>query len=100
MRRGGRLALFACASLVGAGYYGRRGVEARTRARLVLGAYHVVFPVCVVAGAVGDLAAVWELVDLCNGLLAIPNLAALLLLSPVVLRTLRDWLEKNKMKKN
>ncbi|MBM6693159.1 alanine:cation symporter family protein, partial [Pseudoflavonifractor capillosus] len=43
---------------------------------------------------VGDLAAVWELVDLCNGLLAIPNLATLLLLSPVVLRTLKEWLKK------
>ena len=88
------LTLFAFTSLVGAGYYGRRGVETLTRSRFVLGAYHVVFPVCVVAGAVGDLAAVWELVDLCNGLLAIPNLATLLLLSPVVLRTLNEWLRK------
>ena len=33
----------------------------------------------------------WELVDLCNALMAIPNLTALLLLSPQVLRELRDW---------
>lgn len=88
------LTLFAFTSLVGAGYYGRRGVETLTKSPLVLGVYHVVFPLCVVAGAVGDLAAVWELVDLCNGLLAIPNLATLLLLSPVVLRTLNEWLKK------
>ena len=47
-----------------------------------------------VAVAVGGLAAVWQLVDLCNGLLAIPPLATLLLLSPVVLRTLNEWLKK------
>lgn len=94
------LTLFAFTSLVGAGYYGRRGVETLTRSRFVLGVYHVAFPLCVVAGAVGDLAAVWELVDLCNGLLAIPNLVALLLLSPVALRSLREWQTINKMKKN
>lgn len=92
------LTLFAFTSLVGAGYYGRRGVETLTKSRLVLGAYHVVFPVCVVAGAMGDLAAVWELVDLCNGLLAIPNLLTLLLLSPVVLRTLHQWLKQENQK--
>lgn len=92
------LTLFAFTSLVGAGYYGRRGVETLTKSRLVLGAYHVVFPVCVVAGAMGDLAAVWELVDLCNGLLAIPNLLTLLLLSPVVLRTFQQWLKKENKK--
>ena len=39
------------------------GVETLTKSPLVLGVYHVVFPLCVVAGAVGDLAAVWELVE-------------------------------------
>jgi AGCS family alanine or glycine:cation symporter len=34
---------------------------------------------------------VWQLVDIFNGLLAIPNLAALLLLSPEALRALKRW---------
>ncbi len=46
---------------------------------------------CVVLGSVWEGEAVWELVDLCNALMAIPNLTALLLLSPQVLRELRDW---------
>ena len=37
---------------------------------------------CVVLGSVWEGEAVWELVDLCNALMAIPNLTALLLLSP------------------
>lgn len=85
------LTLFAFTSLVGAGYYGQRGVETLTSSPLVLTLYRLAFPACVVLGAVGDLAAVWELVDVCNGLLAIPNLLALLLLSPVALRIWREW---------
>ena len=85
------LILFAFTSLLGAGYYGRRGLESLTGSRLILGLYHLVFPGCVILGAVADLSAVWELVDLLNGLLAIPNLAALLLLSPEVLRLLEPW---------
>ena len=85
------LILFAFTSLLGAGYYGRRGLESLTSSRLALGLYQLVFPGCVILGAVADLSAVWELVDLFNGLLAIPNLLALLLLSPEALRLLRDW---------
>lgn len=51
----------------------------------------LVFLSCVVLGSVWEGEAVWELVDLCNALMAIPNLTALLLLSPQVLRELRDW---------
>ena len=86
------LILFAFTSLLGAGYYGRRGLETLTSSRLVMGMYQLVFPGCVILGAVADLSAVWELVDLLNGLLAIPNLIALLLLSPEALRLLRQWM--------
>ena len=88
------LILFAFTSLLGAGYYGRRGLESLTSSRLALGLYQLVFPGCVILGAVADLSAVWELVDLLNGLLAIPNLAALLLLSPEALYLLRQWMSR------
>ncbi|MCI8916963.1 MAG: sodium:alanine symporter family protein [Oscillospiraceae bacterium] len=85
------LTLFAFTSLLGAGYYGRRGLETLTKARWALGLFHLVFPACIILGAVGELAAVWGLVDAFNGLLAIPNLAALLLLAPEALHLLRGW---------
>jgi AGCS family alanine or glycine:cation symporter len=53
--------------------------------------YQLVFPLGVVLGSVADLTSVWYLVDILNGLLAIPNLAALLLLSPEVFRQLKRW---------
>ncbi len=88
--------LFAFTSLVGAGYYGRRGVEHLTGRKGVLRAYHLVFPAFILLGSVGELTAIWQLVDVFNGLLALPNLAALLLLSPEVLRRLRRWSEQQK----
>ena len=93
------LILFAFTSLLGSGYYGRRGIESLTGARWARWLYQLVFPVCVVLGATGDLAAVWQLVDVFNGLLAAVNLPALLLLSPEALWLLRSWLEGQKKKR-
>ena len=87
------LVLFAFTSLLGAGYYGRRGVESLTGRRWAAALYQLAFPACVVFGSVGDLTSVWLLVDVFNGLLAVPNLLALMLLSPEVLRQLRGWLD-------
>ena len=88
------LVLFAFTSLMGGGYCGRRGLETLTRSKWILGAYHLGLPAFILVGAVADLTAVWEIVDLLCGLLALPNLLALLLLSPEVLWLLRGWLKK------
>ncbi len=87
------LILFAFTSLIGSGYYGRRGVETLTGSQWVMGLYLLVFPACIIFGAVGDITAVWQLVDVFNGLLLLVNLPALLLLSPEAVHLLRTWLE-------
>ena len=92
------LILFAFTSLIGSGYYGRRGVETLTSARWAQALYLLVFPACAILGSVGDVAAVWQLVDVFNGLLAAANLPALLLLSPEALYLLRTWLAGQKKK--
>ena len=88
------LILFAFTSLLGGGYCGRRGLETITKSKWILGAYQLALPAFIIMGAVADLTAVWEVVDLLCGLLALPNLLALLLLSPEVLWLLREWLKK------
>ncbi len=87
------LILFAFTSLIGSGYYGRRGVETLTGSRLAMGLYRLAFPACIILGAVGDLTAVWQLVDVFNGLLLMVNVPALLLLSPEAVYLLRTWTE-------
>ena len=93
------LILFAFTSLLGSGYYGRRGMETLTDSRWIQGLYQLIFPICIILGAVGNLTTVWQLVDAFNGLLAAVNLPALLLLSPEALYLLHTWLAGQKKKR-
>ena len=70
---------------------GERGLSHLTGSNRLRGVYRAVFLVMVVVGSVGDLSAVWQLADIFNGLMALPNLCTLLLLSPEALRLLGAW---------
>ena len=75
------LILFAFTSLLGASYYGEQCLAYLTGSRRCVPLYRLFFLGMIVLGSVGDLSATWLLVDLSNGLMAIPNLIALLFLS-------------------
>ena len=82
------LALFAFSALLGGSYYGQRGVEHLWHGR-GLRLYQGLFLCGIVLGSVSRLEPVWQFADLCNGLMAVPCLIALLLFSPQVFRLLR-----------
>ncbi len=82
------LLLFAFTSLLGWSYYGERGLCHLTRSEKFTPMFRWAFLACAALGAVGDVTAVWQLADLFNALMALPNLTALLLLSPEALRLL------------
>ena len=88
------LLLFAFTSLLGWSYYGERGLETLTGGRRFLGLYRGAFLVAVAAGSVVDVTAVWQLADIFNALMALPNLCALLPLSPEALQLLSTWLSR------
>jgi AGCS family alanine or glycine:cation symporter len=75
------LILFAFTSLLGASYYGEQCLNYLTGSRRLVPLYRLLFLGAVVLGGVGSLSTAWLLVDLSNGLMAVPNLIALLLLS-------------------
>ena len=85
------LLLFAFSSILGWSYYGQQSLRYLTGDDRFLPAYRGVFLACTLAGALWEPDGVWQLVDLCNALMALPNLAALLLLAPQSLRTLSRW---------
>lgn len=85
------LLLFAFTSLLGWSYYGERGLSYLTGTTRFKWIYRALFLVMVVMGSVGDMSSVWQLADVFNGLMALPNLAALVLLSPEALNELRRW---------
>ena len=85
------LLLFAFTSLLGWSYYGERGLSWLTGSGRWIWPYRLAFLAAIPLGAVGDLAAVWQLADIFNALMALPNLAALLLLSPQVITMFTRW---------
>lgn len=75
--------LFAYSTILGWSYYGEKAFEyifGERKVRL----YRVVFIAFVMVGAMMKLEFVWNFSDLMNGMMAIPNLIALLLLSKVI----------------
>ena len=85
------LLLFAFSSLLGWSYYGERSLSFLTGTRRWTGLYRLCFLLFVVVGSVSEVGAVWQAADICNGMMALPNLAALLLLSPEAFRLLAVW---------
>lgn len=84
------LSMFAFSTILGWSYYGERSCEYLLGARAII-PYRVVFVAFVFVGAVYSLELVWSLADVMNGLMALPNLVGLLLLSGVVARETRAY---------
>ncbi len=76
-------ALFAYSTLIGWNYYGEKAIE-YLAGRRAIAPYRVVFVAVVIVGAMMKLEFVWNFSDLMNGMMAIPNIVGLLLLSQVV----------------
>ncbi len=92
------LVLFAFASTVGWYYYGEACARYLGKARGVH-LYHAMFLCLLFCGAFLKSDVVWTLADCLNGLMAVPNLLALLLLSPLVIREtkkLKNFEEKRR----
>jgi len=87
------LALFAFTTILGWNYYGERAVVYLAGRGGIL-PYRIVFIVLIALGAFLKLEAIWILADIVNGLMAIPNLIALLALSGVVVRETRKYMAK------
>ena len=79
------LMLFAYSTILGWSYYGEKAFEYLFGERAVV-PYRSFFTIVVFVGAVAKLNIVWSVSDVMNGLMALPNLVGLLLLSGVVVR--------------
>lgn len=76
-------ALFAYSTLIGWNYYGEKSIEYLFGSKSIA-IYRLFFTAAVIVGATMSLELVWNFSDLMNGMMAIPNLIGLLLLSKVV----------------
>ena len=84
------LVLFAFTTILGWNYYGERCFEFLFGVRFIW-LYRVVFVVMVLLGGFIELDMVWIIADIVNALMALPNLIALIVLSPVVISETRKY---------
>lgn len=87
------LILFAFTTILGWGYYGERCFEFLFGTPAIM-IYRLIFVAMVALGGFLKLEVIWVIADIVNGLMAIPNLVALLALSPVIIKETRRYFSK------
>lgn len=87
------LVLFTFTTILGWNYYGERCFEFLFGARFIW-LYRVFFVLMVLLGGFIELDMVWIIADIVNALMALPNLIALLVLSPVVIAETKKYFDK------
>ena len=87
------LVLFAFTTILGWNYYGERCFEFLFGVKYIR-LYRIIFVAMVLLGGFIELEAVWVIADIVNALMALPNLIALLVLSPVIIAETKKYFDK------
>ena len=85
--------LFAFTTVLGWSQYGSKAVEYLFGIKGVK-IYKVIFVVMIVSGALMTSSLAWDISDTFNGLMMVPNLIAVLLLSPLVFKITRNYINR------
>ena len=85
------LCCFAFSTIIGWGLYGSRFLVFLCRSDKVAKPFFLVYSFVSILGATMDLGLLWSIADTFNGLMSIPNLLALLLLSGTVVRLTKEF---------
>ena len=89
------LVFFAFTTILGWDYYGERCLEYLFNKNMkAVRAYRWLYIICVFIGPYMTVAAVWNIADIFNALMAFPNLIALLALSKVIVKETKAFTEK------
>jgi len=88
------LTVFAFTTILGWSVYGEKCVQYFFGVKAIM-PFRIIWILIVPVGAVGSLEFIWLLADTMNALMAIPNLIALALLSPVVFKLTREYFKND-----
>jgi len=91
--------LFAFSTILGWSYYGERCAEYLFGEKAIV-PYRIIWIPFVVIGAIGGLDFIWALADTMNGLMAIPNLVGVLMLSGTIIKLTKEFFAMEKEKGN
>jgi AGCS family alanine or glycine:cation symporter len=87
------IVLFAYSTMLGWCYYGEKSISYLFGQKSIL-PYRIVFICLIGVGAVAKLSLVWNISDTLNGLMAIPNLIGLIMLTPVIVSETKSYFSK------
>ena len=87
------LVIFAFTTILGWSYYGERCAEFIFGEKIIL-PYRILWIIAAFIGASQKVNFIWLLADVMNGFMAIPNLIALALLSPVIFKITKEYFAK------
>lgn len=83
--------LFAFSTIIGWEYHGEKALEYLCPNRIVIMIYRIVYSLIAYVGATQTLDLVWNLSDIANALMAIPNLISMLVLSDVIVEEVKRF---------
>lgn len=90
------LLTFVFSTIIGWSYYGERALEYLIGSRGIL-PYRITWVIVVMIGSVSSLNLVWNMADIANAMMAIPNLIALIFLSKIIVRETEKYLWSGKV---
>ena len=88
------LVLFAFSTIIGWSYYGEKCAEFIFGSKIII-PYRVLWIIIIPIGAATELNLIWLIADIMNGLMALPNLIALILLSPIVFSKTKQFIQNS-----
>lgn len=88
------LSIFAFTTIIGWSYYGEKCVGYLMGAKVLIG-YRFLWIAMIYFGATAELGFIWLLADTLNAMMALPNLIAIALLSPVVVKVTQEFFASN-----
>ena len=88
--------LFAFSSIIGNYYYGETNIQFISEKKIYLYGYRILVAVMVMLGSVVSMDIVWNFADVSMGLMAITNLVAIVLLSKIAFKALKDYNDQKK----
>ena len=85
------LALFAYSTLIGWYFYGEKGIEYLIPGKKIITIYQIIWIILIPIGATLQLKLVWNISDVFNGFMALPNLIAIIFLAGVAFEEMKQY---------
>ena len=93
------LLFFAFTSIIGCAFFAESNVEYLFKEKYgkrPINIYRMIVICCIIIGSLLKVDLIWQMIDLCNGFMLLPNVIALFVLTPIIIKEIKSFNELNK----